>query len=60
MIKSPEGQTAMIGIGFDDRNDAFDFCAGVDDYKKQIRITKGIDTYDVTKTAERDFSLKEG
>jgi hypothetical protein len=32
----------MIGIGFPERNDSFDFIAGLEDFKKQLRIAKGV------------------
>jgi hypothetical protein len=32
----------MVGVGFPERNDSFDFVAGLDDFRKQLRIAKGI------------------
>ena len=57
MIENDKGQKANIGIGFVDRNDAFDFISSLDDYTKQKNREKGIDKYDV-KELEKDFSLK--
>ena len=49
----------MVGLGFPDRNDSFDFKAALDDFRKQYQIEKGI--YKPTvKTSDKDFSLKEG
>ena len=42
-------QKALIGIGFDDRNDAFDMISSLDDFKRQQRIEKGIDTIESKK-----------
>ena len=59
LIENDQGQKANIGLGFTDRNDAFDFISSLDDYSKQVRREKGVDQYDV-KDLEKDFSLKEG
>jgi hypothetical protein len=51
----------MIGIGFPERNDSFDFIAGLEDFKKQLRVVKGTGPAPVSKEgAGKDFSLKEG
>ena len=42
VMQNDNGQKAMIGIGFPERNDSFDFIAGLDDFKKQLRIVKGV------------------
>jgi len=42
VLQSDNGQKAMIGIGFPERNDSFDFIAGLEDFKKQLRIAKGV------------------
>ena len=49
----------MIGVGFDDRNDAFDLFASLDDFARQQRADRGEEKYDVS-ALEKDFSLKEG
>ena len=49
----------MIGIGFPERNDSFDFIAGLEDFKKQLRIAKGT-AQPVAKDSGKDYSLKEG
>ena len=59
LIENNEGKKANIGLGFTDRNDAFDFISSLDDYCKQVRLSKGIDKYEVNEL-EKDFSLKEG
>ena len=42
VLQNDNGQKAMIGIGFPERNDSFDFIAGLDDFRKQLRIAKGV------------------
>ena len=43
LLVSDQGQKAMVGVGFPERNDSFDFIAALEDYKKQLRIEKGLD-----------------
>ena len=59
LIENDKGQKANIGIGFVDRNDAFDFISCLDDYTRQINREKGIEKYNVSQL-EKDYSLKEG
>jgi len=42
MLVNDNGQKALVGVGFPERNDSFDFIAALDDYKKQSRLAKGI------------------
>ncbi len=62
MLTNDNGQKALVGVGFPERNDSFDFIAALDDFKKQTRIANGIadpnSTYN--STPSKDFSLKEG
>jgi hypothetical protein len=52
----------MVGVGFPERNDSFDFIAGLEDFKKQYKIAKGIQIpAAVSGTSDSNkFSLKEG
>ena len=51
----------MIGIGFPERNDSFDFIAGLEDFRKQLKIVNGTQAPATTgKNKEKDYSLKEG
>ena len=34
VLQNDNGQKAMIGIGFPERNDSFDFIAGLEDFRK--------------------------
>ena len=62
LLQNDNGQKAMIGIGFPERNDSFDFIAGLDDFRKQLRIAKGQVSGSSGSSAAsgKDFSLKEG
>ena len=50
----------MVGVGFPERNDSFDFIAGLDDFKKQYKIAKGTQVPAAVHGQGKDFSLKEG
>ncbi|GAA5810078.1 hypothetical protein MFLAVUS_003496 [Mucor flavus] len=57
-----EGRHAFIGMGFQERTDAFDFNVALQDFVKQLRAEKeAIDraTHADT-TPKKDYSLKEG
>ncbi|CDW91370.1 adaptin ear-binding coat-associated protein 1 necap-1 [Stylonychia lemnae] len=61
MLVNDNGQKALVGVGFPERNDSFDFIAALDDYKKQARLAKGIvDQSNFKSGPSKDFSLKEG
>jgi hypothetical protein len=32
-----------VGIGFPERNDSFDFVAALEEFKRQLKMEKGID-----------------
>ena len=59
-LVSDNGQRAMVGIGFPDRNDSFDFIAAMEDFKKQSKLAKGERVGEKTADKGKDFSLKEG
>ena len=40
---SEQGQKALVGVIFPERNDSFDFISALDEYKKAYRIEKGLD-----------------
>ena len=50
----------MVGVGFPERNDSFDFIAGLEDFKKQLKIAKGTQAPAAVSGQGKDFSLKEG
>ena len=43
MLVSDQGQKALVGIMFPDRNDSFDFIQALDNFKKAYRVEKGLD-----------------
>ena len=50
-------------MGFPERNDSFDFIAALEEYKKQVKIAKGIFDNVVNKKLSNekvDYSLKQG
>ena len=65
VLISETGQKAMIGVGFPERNDSFDFIAGLDDFRKQLKIIKGTQIpvsggVGGGSSGVKDFSLKQG
>lgn len=59
LLQNENGQKAMVGVGFPERNDSFDFIAALEDFKKQLKIVKGT-APSATSGKEKDYSLKEG
>ena len=43
VLISDSGQKACVGMMFTERNDSFDFIAGLEEFKKTYRIEKGIE-----------------
>ncbi|CEP15805.1 hypothetical protein [Parasitella parasitica] len=60
-IKS-EGRHAFIGMGFQERTDAFDFNVTLQDFVKQLRAEKEAEerAAQVDTTPKKDYSLKDG
>ena len=59
LLQSDNGQKAMVGIGFPERNDSFDFLAALSDFAKQSRIARGF-VEQPSFGKSKDFALKEG
>ncbi|KAI9299340.1 hypothetical protein BJ944DRAFT_54007, partial [Cunninghamella echinulata] len=57
-----EGRHAFIGMGFQERSDAFDFNVALQDFTKQIRAEKRSEqnAKEPDNTPKKDYSLKEG
>ncbi|KAI8340899.1 hypothetical protein BC941DRAFT_418535 [Chlamydoabsidia padenii] len=57
-----EGRHAFIGMGFQERSDAFDFNVALQDFTKQINAEKQSEqrAKEVDNTPKKDYSLKEG
>jgi hypothetical protein len=49
----------MVGVGFPERNDSFDFVAALEDFRRQLKAAKGGPTTKETSSG-KDYSLKEG
>ena len=58
-VKDPEGRKAVLGVGFEDRSEAFDFGVALQEVRKAVL---GIPVAKPVQKAgeERDLSLKEG
>ncbi|CEG63326.1 hypothetical protein RMATCC62417_00489 [Rhizopus microsporus] len=55
-----EGRHAFIGMGFQERSDAFDFNVTLQDFVKQLRAEKEAAERTVDTTPKKDYGLKEG
>jgi|LauGreDrversion4_2_1035121.scaffolds.fasta_scaffold51753_2 adaptin ear-binding coat-associated protein 1/2 len=54
------GRRAFLGMGFDDRNDAFDFNASIQDYRRQRESASEVIQPIISTAPAPDLSLKEG
>lgn len=54
------GRKAFLGMGFDDRNDAFDFNASIQDFHRQREATAEVIQPIVQSVPAPDLSLREG
>ncbi|KAI8388793.1 adaptin ear-binding coat-associated protein 1 [Radiomyces spectabilis] len=57
-----EGRHAFIGMGFQERSDAFDFNVALQDFAKQLRAEEAAENRAVhgSDAPKQDYSLKEG
>ncbi|KAG0165279.1 hypothetical protein DFQ28_011072 [Apophysomyces sp. BC1034] len=55
-----EGRHAFIGMGFQERSDAFDFNVALQDFEKQLRAEKQAAERVVSTEPKKDYSLREG
>jgi len=62
LLVSDQGQKAVVGVIFPERNDSFDFFAALEEFRKAYRVEMGLDQhFKVRKDADQvDLSLKEG
>jgi hypothetical protein len=59
-LSDKSGRKAFLGMGFDDRNDAFDFNATLQDFKRQKEAPQEVIKPLIKVQAPPDLSLKEG
>ena len=57
---SEQGQKALVGVIFPERNDSFDFLAALDEYRKAYRVEKGLEKPQQKQVTSKDFSLQPG
>ena len=57
-LVSENGQKALVGVIFPERNDSFDLITALDEYRKAYRVEKGLDKPDKKQTVSKDFSLQ--
>ncbi|KAK0386119.1 hypothetical protein NLU13_5956 [Sarocladium strictum] len=70
MVRDPEGRRAMLGVGFEERSDAFDFGVALQEARKALGFegrtdgagggSRGGKSEEPKKEEPRDYSLKEG
>lgn len=63
LLTHENGQKALVGVGFPERNDSFDLIAALDDFRKQSRVAKGLENPNQSQGnsgPSKDYSLKEG
>ena len=59
-MSDKSGRKAHLGMGFDDRNDAFDFNATIQDFKRQLETPQDVIKPVVKVQPASDLGLKEG
>lgn len=59
-MSDKSGRKAYLGMGFDDRNDAFDLNATIQDFKRQKEVPQEVVKPVVKIQPASDFSLKDG
>jgi len=59
-LQDPSGQHAFVGLGFEDRGDAFDLNVALQDHFKQVTQSKRLAEEEASPQPHKDYSLKEG
>lgn len=59
-LLDPSGRHAFVGLGFEDRGDAFDFNVALQDHFKQVKQSQEIAEEEATPVVHKDYSLKAG
>lgn len=61
-VRDPEGRRAVLGIGFEDRSEAFDFYVALQEAAKSLGWSQGVHSASegASKDVAKDYSLKDG
>lgn len=59
-LTNDDGRAMWVGMGFHDRNDAFDFYATFEDFDKKRDMRRNPGKYAANTIQTKDFSLKSG
>lgn len=59
-LTSDDGRNMWVGMGFHDRNDAFDFYAAFEDFQKKREMERNPHLFKNVNKKQIDFSLKPG
>jgi hypothetical protein len=59
-LKDSGNRQALVGLGFQDRGDSFDFNVALQDHFKWLKKSKDFEKTSNEPIAQKDFSLKEG
>eukprot|EP00919_Chromeraceae_sp_WS-2016_P073762 GHVR01174387.1.p1 GENE.GHVR01174387.1~~GHVR01174387.1.p1 ORF type:complete len:354 (+),score=122.09 GHVR01174387.1:52-1113(+) len=58
-VENGKGKHAFVGMGFDSRNDAFDFNCALSDFARRSKVEKD-ETHADTHTPSKDMTIKTG
>ncbi|CAI8051011.1 NECAP-like protein CG9132 [Geodia barretti] len=59
-LQDPSGQNAFVGLGFEDRGDAFDFNVSLQDHFKMVKKEQDLAVESSQPVEHKDYSLKAG
>lgn len=60
VVDKQTGQHAFVGLGFQERTDAFDFNVGLQEFEKTLKYEEETGSQKALEEAHVDYSLKEG
>lgn len=59
-VRDPQGHKAVLGIGFEDRSEAFDLGVALQEARRSLGLEHDAAKKSVAKQENKDYSLKEG
>lgn len=59
-VRDPQGHKAVLGIGFEDRSEAFDLGVALQEARRSLGLEGDAGKKNVAKQENKDYSLKEG